>query len=365
MFHAIAKVNNYNPSTNAAWTAAAAQRLAVVALVLWSCGPGMVADAVAADKPLTVGRFFDIIEDLAGDGPDALEDVDAAPRICTPTAVMAQFSCDFNAAHEYWNEQAICTNADDPDERAACRDDVAESLIEAANLCRAQTASRVALCGTFGEAGYAPQIDPSAFVDPLDIGDDVAANPYFPLVPGTRWTYQGGGEVIRVEVTNRVVEIAGVSCITVRDVVTVNGEVIEDTEDYYAQDLAGNVWYMGEIVQNFEDGRLANLDGSWIAGRDGAQPGILIFADPRVGTTHRTEFLLGEAEDVSEIISRTASETTPAAACAGDCMIVRDTTPLELGNRSLKYYKPGVGQILQVKPDGSGREELVAFTPPS
>jgi len=160
-------------------------------------------------------------------------------------------------------------------------------------------------------------------------------------------------------VTDEVKEILGVTCAVVHNLVKENGEVIEDTEDWYAQDIFGNVWYFGEIAQDFEDGELVSIDGSWKAGVDGAKAGIIMKAAPAVGDVYRQEFSLGNAEDLAEVLSLTGSEVVPAATCNGDCLVTRDFTPLQPDVSEHKYYKPGFGLILEVNPDTGDRVELV------
>ena len=136
-----------------------------------------------------------------------------------------------------------------------------------------------------GDGGqYAPAIEAANFVDTVD-------NPYFPLAGGSRWIYDGTseGEAERVDVvvTLRASTILGISATIVRDTVTIAGEVVEDTYDWYAQDRDGNVWYLGEAVQDFENGQVISMAGSWEAGVDGAYPGIVMKADPKVGDSYR------------------------------------------------------------------------------
>ena len=161
-----------------------------------------------------------------------------------------------------------------------------------------------------GDGGnYAPVLDPADFVDRID-------NPYLPFLPGTSWIYEGVSsgkpERIEVVVTPERKEILGISAVVVRDTVTVDGELVEDTFDWFAQDRDGNVWYLGEAVQDFENGKLVSTDGSWEAGVDGAVAGIVMPATPAVGDAYRQEFSVGEAEDMVEIIADDDTETVPA-----------------------------------------------------
>jgi hypothetical protein len=243
---------------------------------------------------------------------------------------------------------------------------------EARALCGEQRDARLDLCGALGEDRYDPDFDPADFVDPLAIGGAVGANPYFPLIPGTRWVYEGGDETVTVTVTDKTKLIEGVTCLVVNDLVEEDGVPIEDTDDWYAQDKGGNVWYCGEIAKNFEvfegddpaEAELVDIDGSWKAGRDGAQPGIIMLALPQVGDVYRQEVALGEAEDAARVISTTGSATVPAASCDGDCVVTRDFTPLEPDANERKFYAPGVGLILERDLESGDRVELVEFSAP-
>lgn len=195
-----------------------------------------------------------------------------------------------------------------------------------------------------GDGGdYHPVIDPADFVDVVD-------NPYFPLAEGSRWVYEDveGGTTERVEVTvlpDRK-EILGISATVVRDVVTVDGVVVEDTLDWYAQDREGNVWYLGEDVKNYEDGVFVDSDGSFEAGVDGALPGIVMLADPQVGRAYRQEFYEGEAEDLGEVIALGQRRSVPAGSY-DDVLVTRDWNPLEPDVVEEKSYARGVGVIFE------------------
>ena len=164
-----------------------------------------------------------------------------------------------------------------------------------------------------GDGGnYAPDIDPANFVDVID-------NPYLPYAVGSRWVYEGesDGETERteVEVLDETREVMGITATVVRDTVYVDGELVEDTYDWFAQDADGNVWYLGEDTHEYEDGVAVNAEGSWEAGVDGALPGIVMPAEPQVGDAFRQEYYAGEAEDMGEIIevgvpARSASGTS-------------------------------------------------------
>jgi hypothetical protein len=292
------------------------------------------------------------------------------PLSCELQAIGLRNACGSDAADDLWEARSLCENIPDETEREACLDEAEVEYVENRQLCRDQLAARKDLCEELGEDRYVIELDPEDFVaDPLMIGADVTPNPYFPLVPGMRWTYVGeeDGETVTVEVTNTIKMIEGVPAIVVKDIVmlTDSEETIEDTDDYFAQDLDGNVWYFGEISLNFEDGDLVDIEGSWQAGRDGAQPGIIMFADAQVGTVYRQEYLPAEAEDAGRILSVTGAGESEAASCDNDCVITEDFTPLEPGGLEQKVYAPGVGLILEVDPEsGEPVLELVEFVTP-
>ena len=208
-------------------------------------------------------------------------------------------------------------------------------------------------------AVYAPVIDPAAF---RPTGD----HPLFPLRPGLRWEYRSarpdGVETTVVTVTGKTKTIMGVSCAEVRDTVTVDGALKEDTLDWYAHQHDGTVWYFGEDTKEYEDGKVSTTKGSWVAGVDGALPGIVMPAHPRVGDHYRQEFYPGEAEDMADVLATAERATVPTGAYHG-VLKTKDYTPLEPEVLEHKYYAPGVGPVLTVDVAGGGtRDELVQFS---
>jgi hypothetical protein len=170
-------------------------------------------------------------------------------------------------------------------------------------------------------------------------------------------------------VTDETKMINGVPCVVVVDTANEDGVVIEITRDWYAQDVTGNVWYCGEIARNFEvfEGdepatpEVVDIEGSWKAGRDGAEPGILLPFDPQVASVIRQEVSYGEAEDVIRIESITETESSPGGSCDGDCLMTTDFTPLEPDVEENKFYAPGIGLIVEVDLETGDRVELVEF----
>jgi hypothetical protein len=206
------------------------------------------------------------------------------------------------------------------------------------------------------EVAYAPTIDPASFTTAVD-------NPYFPLEPGAQWVYEGrtedGLERTVVEVTDQTREVMGVTCVVVRDTVTLDGEVIEDTYDWFAQDADGAIWYFGEESSEYENGEVVSTEGSWESGVDGAQPGIVMPAEPEVGDAYRQEYYPGEAEDQAEVLSLTETVTVPVGSY-DEVLMTEEINPLEPDVVERKYYAKGIGPILAVQVEGgSEREELV------
>ena len=298
-------------------------------------------------------------------------------KACSQTATAAFKACQGEITDDYWIAFGNCTNLTDYGERKDCLKEAGIEFNDGRELCNDQREARLELCEELGESPYDPRIKPDKFVDFEEVvkGGDFTSNPYFPLVPGTVWnyrTYDGDGtliEKIKVEVLKETKEILGVNCIVVRDRVweiDEEGEksLVEDTDDWYAQDLKGNVWYFGEIAQDFEDGELVSIDGSWKAGRDYAKPGYLMLINPQAGDLYRQEFALGEAEDVAEVISRNEeSVTVPYGNYKDDVVKTKDGTPIEPDVYEFKYYAPDVGLILEVNPETGERVELVGMTP--
>ncbi len=207
------------------------------------------------------------------------------------------------------------------------------------------------------------ELDPADFVAEID-------NPYWPMSPGSTWVYretdaEGAVQRVEVTVTDRTRTILGIEATVVHDVVTEDGELIEDTFDWYAQDTAGNVWYLGEATKEFENGKVSTTEGSWEAGADGAQAGIIVPADPEVGMTYRQEYYAGEAEDAAEVMSLDGQAQVPFGHFR-DVLLTKDFTPLHRRILEYKMYARGIGPVLVLGVSGgSDREELLRFRAPS
>jgi len=186
-------------------------------------------------------------------------------------------------------------------------------------------------------------------------------NPYFPLGPGTRFTYQGSVKkapvVDVVYVTHNTPTIDGVATVEVRDQVWESDVLTEDTLDWYAQDDQGNVWYFGELATQLPAG---THDGSWKAGVDGAQPGYLMEAAPQVGDLYCQENAPGVAQDVAEVLSVSASRTVPFGSYSGNVLQTKEYSLLETKNEN-KFYEPRVGMLEAISTTGPS-EDIQLYT---
>ena len=195
-------------------------------------------------------------------------------------------------------------------------------------------------------------------INPAKFAASVATpNPLFPLAPGTSRRVVGqtanGEEVILVEVTDQKKEILGVMTTVVRDRVWLEGHLIEDTFEWYAQDQDGNVWYFGEDEKEIEEGRVVSTAGSWQAGVDGAKAGVMMWAQPKVGSIYYQQYYEGEAEDIGEVLRLNETITVPFGRFEG-CLKTEETTHLEPDVLEHKYYCPGLGHALTVDLEAGG-----------
>ena len=218
------------------------------------------------------------------------------------------------------------------------------------------------------EAGGAvadlPQGDEPVELDPADFTTDID-NPYWPMEVGTRWSYrevdeEGVERRVVVVVTSKTKKLAnGITARVVRDTVTEDGDLVEDTFDWYAQDDQGAIWYLGEDTAEFEDGELVSREGSFEAGVDGALPGIIMPANPEPGMRYRQEYYEGEAEDNGAVLGIKEMAEVPYGQFDG-VLLTRDTSVIEPDVLEYKLYARGVGPVLVLGVSGGGgREELL------
>lgn len=217
----------------------------------------------------------------------------------------------------------------------------------------------IAGCAT-ARAASAPPYDP--IITPANFVRGVT-NPYYPLRPGATFTYRGtekdGSSWDVHAVTRATKTILGVPCVVLRDKVWLNGRLIEDTWDWYAQDKQGNVWYFGEDTTQLKDGVTLGHKGSWQAGVRGAKPGIIMPAHPRVNQPYRQEYREGIAEDMAKVTTLDGSAMVPYGSFR-KVWVTREWSPIDPAAAESKSYAPGVGFVLLTAAGES--QELVQVT---
>jgi hypothetical protein len=191
-----------------------------------------------------------------------------------------------------------------------------------------------------------PTIDATQFSANVD-------HPLFPLANLRSFAFAGSegepgsDERARVRSVSRVLdepgEVSGapVTVVEVREFE--DGELVEHTLDYYAEDGEGNVRYMGERVDDIEDGKVVAHEGQWLAGKGDAEPGLFMPAEPKVGDVFEQERAPGVAEDRSKVIAVDLELTVPAGRFDG-CIKTEDFAPLDK-RKEFKFYCAGVGLV--------------------
>ena len=190
---------------------------------------------------------------------------------------------------------------------------------------------------------YAPMIDPAQFVSRID-------NPYLPYKVGTRIHFVGvRGKTKQTDdqvVLRRTKRILGVRSTVVRDTVSEHGHPVELTDDWYAQDKAGNVWYMGEEAFDLRNGRFVKASDSWEGGVNGAHPGIIMPAQPMPGDAYRQEYYPpGQALDEARVVRLDATRKVPFGSFK-HVLVTSEFSPAE-PQTERKYYVRGVGEIAE------------------
>jgi len=298
---------------------------------------------------------------------------------CRNVAKDAFLACLNDAGSSFWLSVAQCDNAPPaPKPMAmpmkakrhskpphppggACKQTASSDLRDATSECKDQQGARQDVCKLLGGGPYNPVIDPANFSTTID-------NPFNPLVPGTTFVFEGmtadGLEHDEVTVTSNTRVIMGVTCVAVQDTVTLAGQVTEDTTDWFAQDSAGNVWYFGEDSRQFTDGFLSGTEGSFVAGVDGALPGIIMEAHPAVGDAYRQEFSIGIAEDIAQVVATDAAVSVPFVS-SPTSLETLESSPLEPGATEHKFYVQDIGVVLTVDDQTGDRSELISVTKPA
>jgi hypothetical protein len=187
------------------------------------------------------------------------------------------------------------------------------------------------------QKAYNPRINPADFTTNID-------HEYFPMEPGTTFFYEGGTEHSEMTVTHQTKKVMGVECVVVDHREWEGDMLIEKTYDWFAQDKEGTVWYFGEDTKEYENGKVVSTKGSWEAGVDGAKPGVIMPADPKVGQSYHQEYYPGEAMDMARVLSFDASVSVPYD-WFDHALETREWTPLQPGFSEKKYYVRGVGPL--------------------
>lgn len=225
------------------------------------------------------------------------------------------------------------------------------------------TAKYLLLIGfsAFGHASlaaevYDPVINPEDFTTKID-------NPFFSMPVGKEMIYEARTEDglarIEIAITGETRRIMGVETLVYHDREYLDGELVEETKDFIAQDNDGNVWYFGEEVDNYENGELKDHGGAWFAGYEGAKPGIWIKAKHVVGDSYRQEYWRGEAEDMAKIVATGVTVITSIGTYQ-NCTKTYDWTPLDPEAMEHKYYCPETGSVVLIEDLTSGeRVELI------
>lgn len=296
---------------------------------------------------------------------------------CSTTSHLMRSACFAETRDDFLVEAAKCFNESESDEKHECLADLRDEIHDTRAECHDQFDAREEVCDAIGQAPYDPSFEEEDFETSL--GSLSVPNPYFPMSTGNTWIY-GGDEEIIVEVLNETKLIDDITCFVVRDVVSEDGFLVEDTDDWFAVNRNdGGIWYCGEEVKDFEyfEGdvpmlpELVAIDGSFKVERDGDRAGIIFPGYPQVGDVFRQEFSLGNAEDIGEIISTNyqygeddeLDEFVPQALaeqlCNYDCVVVAEYTPIEPGVFEYKFYARDIGFFLGINPED---EEVVFLT---
>lgn len=207
---------------------------------------------------------------------------------------------------------------------------------------------------------YKPVILPANFTNSTHL-----TNPYALYTQGKKYIYQGqtAEGLERIEIERRVTTklVNGINCIVVSDKVYKAAKLVEDTEDWYAQDNSGNVWYMGEYVTDYNpDGSIKDHKGSWEAGVDGAKPGYQMLANPKPGNAYRQEYAFNVAEDKAEVVEVGLTVTIPYGTFT-NCIKIKELSDIIPNLLEYKFYAPGIGFIKTINVTDNEEVVLVAI----
>jgi len=215
----------------------------------------------------------------------------------------------------------------------------------------------------FQETMKSPNVEKATFSSPTTI-----TNKYYGPAAGVIYVYEGGEvgmnplEAIKIErrITTKV--IMGITCIIQHDIVYLKEVLVEDTDDWLAQDDEGNLWYFGEFVKNYDDaGNFIDNSGSWEYGVSGALPGYWMPANPTLGKSYYQEYYKGYAEDKAKVIAVDETVTIDLGTYE-NCIVTKDFTRFEPNVYEKKYYAPGIGLIKEESFEAGELTEVVVLT---
>ena len=189
---------------------------------------------------------------------------------------------------------------------------------------------------------------------PLNFSNStLLTNKYLPYQIGRKYIFEGetpdGFERNEIERIDAIKVVNGINVAVIRDKVWVDGILEEDTRDWFAQDDYGNVWYMGEDVDNYNpDGSIRDHEGAWEAGVNGAIAGIIMLFDPKPGDSYQQELAEGIAEDKAKVVALGLTIEVPFNTYS-NCLKTKEWSDLEKGSVDFKFYAPGIGLIMEQK----------------
>jgi len=195
-----------------------------------------------------------------------------------------------------------------------------------------------AACARFGDWT-------SVFLVEKDELLSVGRNPYFILEPGYMLVLEGHGAQLIITVLNETKKVDGVETRVVEERETKGGKLVEVARNYFAISKRTNdVFYFGEDVDMYKDGKIANHDGSWLSGVNGSKFGLMMPGRVLLHSRYYQEVAPNIAMDRATIVSVTETVKTPAGEFK-NCVKVEETSPLSRFTTEYKYYAPGIGMV--------------------
>lgn len=213
------------------------------------------------------------------------------------------------------------------------------------------TACSVLLCLVIGGGLVASAQAPAGkgWVDRFDVDKkdfvSIGANDYFRLEPGVFLALEKGKERLVITVLDETRFVDGVETRVVEERESKGGRLVEISRNFFAFNAADRgVYYFGEEVDIYKNGKVVRHEGAWESGKNGARFGLMVPGRPEVGARFYQEIAPGVAMDRARIVAIDASIRTPAGEFKG-CLEFVETTPLEPLARDSKVYAPGVGLV--------------------